>query len=121
MVSDARPIPEEVKSGSEGIDFKKAYLLSLSKEELADKILNMDKGKIDKRLAAVEVKRWAGKLRFTALAGIVLSMLQFAATMYSETGEAFAFILLAGGASFFAWMLGDAVKYIKYLRDKYGV
>lgn len=78
-----------------------------------------EKRMIDKRLAAVEAKRWASKLRLIAAAGIVFSMLQFAATIYM--GEAYAFIAVAGSATFFAVALGDAVKFIRYLRDKYGV
>ena len=101
------------------VDAVRAYLMSLSKEELVDRVLKSESGKISKRVAAAEVARWVTWLILASVGGLILLFVQFGAMIYASEG--YAFLVTAAGCGFFAMFVAIAIRYRNYLRVKYGV
>jgi len=98
---------------------KEDILKELSKEELIERLIAIENRKIDRRTAAIEAARWVDKVRITAAGGIVLVFLMMSALLYASEG--YAFIVSSAAVAFFAWQLGNAVKFRRYLRERYGI
>lgn len=91
----------------------------LSKDELIERVLEMEKGTIKKSIAAREVAVWAGRVTTTAIVGIVLTMISFGLVVYDAAG--YAFIVTAGALGFFAYQFSRAQRMINYLRQRYQI
>ncbi|WP_456477606.1 hypothetical protein [Geoglobus ahangari] len=109
--------PPELGNGDE--EFKREMLNRMSKEELIERVLDMEKGTIKKSVAAREVAVWAGRAATTAIAGIVLTMVSFGLVVYDAT--AYAFIMTAGALGFFAYQFSTAQRMINYLKQRYQI